>query len=100
MLADGDKKKRGLFARAFIFLPDEVTESLHFLFADGGGGVFLFIFFFIPRKADEVGGCIDAVLCKVGVGHKTDIRLPAHHVAEDALPPSVATDDENDFPLF
>jgi hypothetical protein len=34
------------------------------------------------------------------MGHKTDVRLPAHHVAEDSLSPSVATDDENDFPLF
>lgn len=94
------KKKRGLFARAFIFLPDKVTEALYFLVADGGVGAILFIFFFIPRKEDEVGGCIDAVLGKVGVWHKAYVRLPAYHVAEDALPPSVATDDENDFPLL
>lgn len=94
------KKKRGLFACAFIFLSDEFTESLHFFVADGVGGAFLFIFFFIPRKADEVGGCIDAVLGKIGMWHKADVRLPAYHVAEDALSPSVASDDENDFPLL
>ena len=94
------KKKHGLFARAFIFLPYEVTEALHFLVADGCVVAILFILFFIPRKSDEVGCCIDAVLGKVGMWHKTDICLPANHVAEDALPPSVATDDENDFPLL
>ena len=92
-------KKRGLFARAFVFLSDEVTEALHFLVADGGGA-FLFIIFFVPREGNEVGRGVDAVLGKVGVWHKADIGLPAYHVAEDALPPSVATDDENDFPLF
>ena len=100
MSENGDKKKRGLFACAFIFLSDEVTESLHFLFADGGVGAFFFILWLIPREADEVGDCIDAVLGKVGMGHKTDVGLPAHHVAEYTLPPSVATDDENDFPLL
>lgn len=100
MSANGDKKKRWLFACAFIFLSDEVTESLHFLVADGVGGAFLFIIFYIPRKADEVGGCIDAVLGKVGMWHKADVRLPSHHVAEYALSPSVASDDENDFPLL
>ena len=73
---------------------------MHFLVADGVGVAFLFIFCFIPRKADEVGGCIDSVLGKVGMWHKADVRLPAHHVAEDALPSSVASDDENDFPLL
>ena len=94
------KKKRGLFACAFIFLSDKFTKSLHFLVADGGVGAILFVLFFIPRKADEVGGCIDAVLGKVSMWHEADVRLPAHHVAEDALPSSVASDDENDFPLL
>ena len=93
-------KKRGLFARAFIFFSDEVTESFHFLVADGGVVAILFILFFIPRKANEVGCCIDAVLGKVGMWHEADVGLPTHHVAEDALPHSVATDDENDFPLL
>lgn len=100
MLVNGDKKKRGLFACAFIFLSDEVTESLHFLVADGCVCAFLFILRLIPREADEVGGCIDAVLGKVGMGHEADVGLPAHHVAEYALPPSVASYDENDFPLL
>ena len=100
MSENGDKKKRGLFACAFIFLSDKFTKSLHFLFADGGVGAILFVLFFIPREADEVGGCIDAVLGKVSMWHEADVRLPAYHVAEYALSPSVASDDENDFPLL
>lgn len=73
---------------------------MHFLVADGGVGAILFVLFFIPREADEVGGCIDAVLGKVSMWHEADVRLPAYHVAEDSLSPSVASDDENDFPLL
>ena len=63
-------KKRGLFACAFIFLSYEVTESLHFLFADGGVGSVFFILQLIPREADEVGCGIDAILGKVCMGHE------------------------------
>ena len=32
--------------------------------------------------------------------HEADVCLPTHHIAEDSLSPSIASDDENDFPLL
>ena len=69
MLVNGDKKKRGLFACAFIFLSDEVTESLHFLVADGCVCAFLFILRLIPREADEVAWIAYAGFLQIDIRH-------------------------------